>query len=65
MFNGATEFVGATGHAAYREAILAVWDDFESHKMYLHGGGGNTSNSTDFGEMSKSVDFWGKFALAK
>ncbi len=31
-----------------------------------HGGGGGGSNSNaEFGEMFKSVDFWGKFSLAK
>jgi YD repeat-containing protein len=30
-----------------------------------HGGGGNASSSADMGEMFKSVDFWGKFSLAK
>ena len=29
-----------------------------------HGGGGG-SNSADMGEMAKTVDFWGKFSLAK
>jgi DUF1680 family protein len=43
LFNGVTEYVGATGHAGYREAVLAIWDDLVNHKMYLHGGGGITS----------------------
>jgi len=30
-----------------------------------HRGGGNNNSNADFGEMSKSIDFWGKFALAK
>jgi DUF1680 family protein len=43
LFNGVTEYVGATGDAGYRDAVLAVWDDFVNHKMYLHGAGGSTS----------------------
>lgn len=30
-----------------------------------HHGGGGGSNSADMGEMAKTVDFWGKFYLAK
>jgi DUF1680 family protein len=40
LFNGVTEYVGATGDAAYREAVLSIWDDLVNHKMYLHGAGG-------------------------
>lgn len=40
LFNGVTEYVGATGDDDYRQAVLAVWDDFVDNKMYLHGGGG-------------------------
>lgn len=43
LFNGVTHYLGATGDAAYREAVLSVWDDFVNRRMYLHGGGGNTS----------------------
>lgn len=43
LFNGVTEYVGATGDAALSEAVLAIWDDFVNHKMYLHGAGGNQS----------------------
>lgn len=44
LFNGATEYVGATGDEDYREAVLTVWDDLVEHKMYLHGGSGNISS---------------------
>jgi hypothetical protein len=43
LFNGVTHYVGATGDAEYKEATLAVWDDFVNKKMYLHGAGGNKS----------------------
>jgi DUF1680 family protein len=43
LFNGVTHYVGATGDRAYRDATLAVWDDFVNTKMFLHGGGGNVS----------------------
>lgn len=43
LFNGVTEYVGATGDDAYREALVSIWDDFEKRKMYLHGAGGNQS----------------------
>jgi uncharacterized protein len=43
LFNGVTEYVGATGDAAYREAVLSVWHDLEHRKMYLHGASGNQS----------------------
>lgn len=44
LWNGVTQYVGATGDAAYREAVLSVWDDFANHRMYIHGGGGNVSS---------------------
>jgi len=47
FFNGATEYVAATGNMAYREALLAVWDDFEKRKMYLHGAGANASTKNE------------------
>jgi len=40
LFNGVTEYVGATGDSGYRDAVIAVWDDLVNHKMYLHGAGG-------------------------
>ena len=40
LFNGVTEYIGATGDEAYREAIFAIWKDFVEHNMYLHGAGG-------------------------
>lgn len=43
LFNGATQYVGATGDAEYREAVLAVWDDLVDEKLFLHGGSGNLS----------------------
>jgi hypothetical protein len=47
LFNGVTEYVGATGDAGYREAVLAVWKDFVEHKMYLHGAGGLKSTKNE------------------
>jgi DUF1680 family protein len=47
LFNGVTHYVGATGDAEYREAALAVWDDFVNHKMYVHGGGGTQSSKIE------------------
>jgi DUF1680 family protein len=44
LWNGVTDYVGATGDGGYREAVLSVWDDFLNHKMYIHGGGGNVSS---------------------
>jgi len=38
LFNGVTNYVAATGDSEYREAVLAVWDDFVDRRMYLHGG---------------------------
>jgi DUF1680 family protein len=43
LFNGVTEYVGATGHGGYREAVLALWNDLVNHKMYLHGAAGISS----------------------
>lgn len=53
LFNGVTEYVGATGHAGYREAVLAVWNDLVNHKMYLHGGSG-TRTADNEGYSAKS-----------
>jgi uncharacterized protein len=47
LYNGVTEYVGATGDAGYREAVLAVWKDFADHKMYLHGAGGLKSAKSE------------------
>jgi DUF1680 family protein len=47
LFNGVTEYVGATGHPDYRAAVLAVWDDFEKRKMYVHGAGGTFSGNNE------------------
>lgn len=47
LFNGVTQYVGATGDAHYREAVLAIWEDFVNHKMYLHGAGGNDSANNE------------------
>lgn len=47
LFNGVTHYVGATGDPAYRQAVLAVWDDLVEHKMYLHGAGGNKSSRNE------------------
>jgi uncharacterized protein len=44
LFNGVTEYVGATGHAGYKEAVIAIWKDLVEHKLYLQGAGGNTSS---------------------
>jgi DUF1680 family protein len=44
LFNGVTNYVGATGDAEYQEAVLSVWDNLVNHKMYIHGGGGNVSS---------------------
>lgn len=43
LFNGVTEYAGATGDAGYKESMLAIWNDFVDNKMYVHGGGGNAS----------------------
>lgn len=47
LFNGVTEYVGATGDAGLSEAMLAIWDNFVNHKMYLHGAGGNESANNE------------------
>lgn len=47
LFNGVTEYVGATNDPGYREAVLAIWDDFEKRKMYVHGGGGTRSGNNE------------------
>jgi uncharacterized protein len=47
LYNSVTEYVGATGDAAYRDAVLAVWDDFVNHKMYIHGAGGLKSTKNE------------------
>jgi uncharacterized protein len=47
LFNGVTEYVGATGDEGYFKAVLAVWEDFVQHKMYVHGTGGNTSTKNE------------------
>jgi DUF1680 family protein len=44
LWNGVTQYVGATVDGAYRKAVLSVWDDFVNHRMYIHGGGGNVSS---------------------
>jgi DUF1680 family protein len=44
LFNGVTQYVGATGDPDYREAVLAVWDDLVERKMYLQGVSGQTSS---------------------
>lgn len=43
LFNGVTEYVSATGDVAYREAVLAIWNDLVEHTMYIHGASGNQS----------------------
>jgi hypothetical protein len=53
LYNGVTEYVGATGHPGYREAVLAIWDDLVNNKLYLHGAGGITSAGNE-GYSSKS-----------
>ena len=47
LFNGVTEYVGATGNPDYRQAVLAVWNDFEKRKMYVHGAGGTFSGNNE------------------
>jgi uncharacterized protein len=47
LFNGVTEYVGATGDRGLREAVLAVWDDMVDHKMWLHGASGNLSATNE------------------
>lgn len=47
LFNGVTEFIGATGDAELRQADLAVWDDFEKRKMYVTGAGGTFSGNNE------------------
>lgn len=47
LFNGATQFVAATGDSDYREAVLSVWEDFVDRKMFIHGGGGNLSSKIE------------------
>jgi uncharacterized protein len=44
LFNAVTEYVGATGDAGLRRAVEALWEDFVTHKMFVHGGGGNVSS---------------------
>jgi DUF1680 family protein len=55
LFNGVTQYVGATGDVGYREAVLAVWRDFVDHKMYLHGAGGLKSAQNE--GYSSTPDF--------
>lgn len=43
LFNGVTQYVGATGDQDYRNTVLAVWEDLVGRKMYLHGATGNLS----------------------
>lgn len=43
LFNGVTQYIGATGDAAYREAVLAIWQNLVDQKLYLHGAAGNIS----------------------
>jgi DUF1680 family protein len=43
LFNGATEYVGATGDAGYRDAVVRLFDDLVSNRLYLHGGSGSIS----------------------
>ena len=40
LWNGVTQYVGVTGDPEYREAALAVWDDLERGKLFLHGASG-------------------------
>lgn len=47
LFNGVTEYVGATGEEGYREAVIAVWDDLVNHKLYLHGAAGSVSTNNE------------------
>jgi len=47
LFNGVTEYVGATGDQDYRETVLSVWRDYVEHKMYNHGGGGVLSEGNE------------------
>jgi DUF1680 family protein len=47
LFNGVTEYVGATGHHGYREALLSIWRDLVERKLYLHGVGGNVSANNE------------------
>ena len=41
LFNGVTEYVGATGDTEYQEAVLALWDDLVDNKLYVHGATGS------------------------
>jgi uncharacterized protein len=51
LFNGVTEYVGATGEPALKDTVLAVWEDFAERKMYLHGAGGTLSSGFEgYGE---------------
>jgi uncharacterized protein len=43
LFNAVTEYVGATGDRELREVVEALWKDFVTHKMFIHGAGGNIS----------------------
>jgi uncharacterized protein len=47
LFNGVTEYVGATGDNQLRDAALAVWADLVNHKMWLHGASGNLSATNE------------------
>jgi DUF1680 family protein len=47
LYNGVTEYIGATGKTDYRDAVLSIWDDFEKRKMYVHGAGGTWSGNNE------------------
>ena len=55
LFNAVTEYAGATGDAGLRETVVALWTDFVTHKMFVHGGGGNVS--TGFEGYPSQPDF--------
>ena len=44
LYNGVSQYVGATDDLGLREAMHAVWEDLVTHKMFVHGGGGNLSS---------------------
>ena len=44
LWNGVAQYVAATGNPTYLQALLSVWDDLVTRKMYIHGGSGNQSS---------------------
>ncbi|WP_215224758.1 glycoside hydrolase family 127 protein [Echinicola shivajiensis] len=50
IYSGATDVVRAKGSDDLKEALMAIWENVVSSKMYVHGGTGNGTHAEQHGE---------------